>query len=126
MASPTNSIKRSITPRILNAKKDGKEKVESRFIKEVRNILLKKSQKELIVNPKKSGNPHTIYDVDNLIVGLAIIHTKFGEGHIVRIESDRVILQFGEIQKTLAIEMLLVKGYLAKNMTSVPLVPIVK
>lgn len=108
------------------ATKDGKEKVESRFIKEVRSILLKQSQKELIINKPEPENPHTIRDVSGLIVGLTIIHTKFGEGHIVRIESDRVILQFGESQKKLSIQMMIDKGYLAKKMTLDLVSPIVK
>lgn len=106
--------------------KDGKEKVESRFIKEVRSILLKQSKKELIINKPEPKNPHTIHDVSGLIVGLIIIHTKFGEGHIVRIESDRVILQFGELQKILSIQMMIDKGYLAKKMTQDLVSPIVK
>jgi DNA helicase-2/ATP-dependent DNA helicase PcrA len=107
--------------------KDGKEKTESRFVSEVRSILLKnKKQQELAMYQKEHANPNTIYEVSELIAGLAIIHTKFGEGHIVRIKSDRVILQFEDIQKELSIQMIIDKGLLAKNIPLTVKHPIVK
>ncbi len=107
--------------------KDGKEKIESRFVSEVRSILLKnKKQQELAIYQKEHANPNTIYEASELIVGLAIIHTKFGEGHIVRIKSDRAILQFEDIQKELSIQMIIDKGLLAKNIPLTVKHPIVK
>lgn len=107
--------------------KDGKEKTESRFVSEVRSILLKnKKQQELAIYQKEHANPNTIYEVNELIAGLAIIHTKFGEGHIVRIKSDRAILQFEDIQKELSIQMIIDKGLLAKNIPLAVKHPIVK
>ncbi|MGB2993315.1 MAG: ATP-dependent helicase [Paenisporosarcina sp.] len=107
--------------------KDGKEKTESRFVSEVRSILLKnKKQQELAIYQKEHANPNTIYEVSELIAGLAIIHTKFGEGHIVRIKSDRVILQFEDIQKELSIQMIIDKGLLAINIPLSVKQPIVK
>lgn len=107
--------------------KDGKEKTESRFVSEVRSILLKnKKQQELAIYQKEHAKPNTIYEVSELIAGLAIIHTKFGEGHIVRIKSDRVILQFEDIQKELSIQMIIDKGLLAKSIPLTVKHPIVK
>jgi DNA helicase II / ATP-dependent DNA helicase PcrA len=109
------------------AEKDGKEKTESRFVSEVRSILLKnKKLQELAIYQKEHANPNTIYEVSELTTGLAIIHTKFGEGHIVRIKSDRAILQFEDIQKELSIQMIIDKGLLAKNIPLKVVHPIVR
>ncbi|PUB13988.1 ATP-dependent helicase [Paenisporosarcina sp. OV554] len=109
------------------AEKDGKEKTESRFVSEVRSILLKnKKQQELAIYQKEHANPNTIYQVSELTAGLAIVHTKFGEGHIVRIKSDRAILQFEDNQKELSIQMIIDKGLLAKNIPLKVVHPIVR
>jgi DNA helicase II / ATP-dependent DNA helicase PcrA len=109
------------------AEKDGKEKTESRFVSEVRSILLKnKKLQELAIYQKEHANPNTIYELSELTTGLAIIHTKFGEGHIVRIKSDRAILQFEDIQKELSIQMIIDKGLLAKNIPLKVVHPIVR
>ncbi|MFC6040205.1 ATP-dependent helicase [Paenisporosarcina macmurdoensis] len=107
--------------------KDGKDKTESRFVSEVRSIILKnKKQQEQAIYQKEHAHPHTIYEANALTVGLAIVHTKFGEGHIVRIKSDRVILQFADTQKELSIQMILDKALLAKNIPLEQGKPIVK
>ncbi|WP_342541678.1 ATP-dependent helicase [Paenisporosarcina sp. FSL H8-0542] len=109
------------------AEKDGKEKVESRFISEVRSILLKNSkQSEAVTKQVDPENPNTIREIREMTVGLKIVHKKFGEGHIVQLKSDRIILRFGETQKELAIQMILDKGLLAKDIKAVPKDLIVK
>jgi len=98
------------------ASKDGKDKNESRFISEIRSIVLKKLNEEVKVKESiEPYNPNTIKQVEELSVGLAIAHKKFGEGHIISLNSDRVVLQFREVQKELAVKMVVDKGLLAKN-----------
>ncbi|WP_075617748.1 ATP-dependent helicase [Paenisporosarcina indica] len=98
------------------ASKDGKDKSESRFISEVRNIVLKKLNKEVKVKEStEPANPNTIQQVEELSVGLAIVHKTFGEGHIISLNNDRIILKFREVQKELAVNMVVDKGLLAKN-----------
>ena len=96
--------------------KDGKDKNESRFMGEVRSILMK-TELEDQTNKKNMAteNPFTIRTKIELKIGLQVVHKKFGEGKIISIADDRVKLQFGEAQKELAIRMILDKGLLAKN-----------
>jgi len=99
------------------ASKDGKDKSESRFISEVRSILLKsKREVESVKKQKELQNPHTIRHLKGFTIGLPVVHKKFGEGHIKHIENDRVTLQFGDVQKELSIQMIIDKGLMAKRM----------
>jgi len=102
------------------AEKDGKEKVESRFISEVRGILLKNA-KQLATLKEQSvlENPNIIRKVSDMKVGQEIVHKKFGVGHIVQIKPDRLVLQFDETSKELVTQTILDNGLIAKN---VPLV----
>ena len=98
------------------ATKDGKEKVESRFVSEVRSIMRnnKSIQNESLKHIAKL-DPNTIQSAGDLNVGQEIQHTKFGKGAIIRIESDRAIIKFGPVEKELSLKMLLEKGLLKKS-----------
>ena len=99
------------------ASKDGKDKSESRFISEVRSILLKSKREEKTVKQQEEHkNPHAIRHLEGFTIDLPIVHKKFGEGYIVQIEEDRVTLQFGDVQKELSIWMIIDKGLVAKRM----------
>lgn len=98
------------------ASKDGKDKSESRFISEVRSIVLKKKSGEVKVEESTEPDPHTIRQVGELTVGLSIAHKKFGEGQIIGLKSDRVVLQFGGVQKELSIDTVIDRGLLAKTL----------
>ncbi|MGB3261844.1 ATP-dependent helicase [Paenisporosarcina sp.] len=99
------------------AEKDGKEKVESRFISEVRGIFLKNAkQLETLKEQSEPENPNTIRKVSEMKVGIEIVHKKFGVGHIVQIKSDRLVLQFGGTTKELVTQTILDNGLIAKNL----------
>jgi DNA helicase-2/ATP-dependent DNA helicase PcrA len=99
------------------AEKDGKEKVESRFISEVRGILLKNAkQLETLKEQSEPVNQNTIRKVSEMKVGIEIVHKKFGIGHIVQIKPDRLVLQFGGTTKELVTQTILDNGLIAKNL----------
>ncbi|MGE6488768.1 ATP-dependent helicase [Paenisporosarcina sp. NPDC076898] len=99
------------------AEKDGKEKVESRFISEVRGILLKNAkQPENLKEQTEPEDPNTIRKASEMKVGLEIVHKKFGVGQIVQIKPDRLVLQFGETSKELVTQTILDNGLIAKNL----------
>lgn len=100
------------------ATKDGKDKVESKFISEVRSILLKnKIQEELVIEHNLPKNSNAISRISELVIGLTIFHMKLGKGQILRIQGDRVTIQFADQQKELLSQLLIDKGLLLKNMS---------
>lgn len=97
------------------ATKDGKDKLESRFVSEVRSIMLNnKSRQNAPLKNVAKLDPNAIQSADDLKVGQDIQHTKFGKGAIIRIERDRAIIKFGSVEKELSLNMLLEKGLLIK------------
>ena len=92
---------------------EGKSKEDSRFLNEVRGLLLKPGQaknKPTEVSVSKMGipvNPNGIIDSGELTVGTHVLHRVFGQGEIIAIEGNKLIIQFNEMQKELDIETVL-------------------
>lgn len=89
---------------------EGKPKEDSRFLNEVRGLLLKpgkakKEQKPVKVTKASIElNPNGIQDSGELEVGKAVKHRVFGQGKIIRRDGDEIHIQFGEIEKRLDLE----------------------
>jgi DNA helicase-2/ATP-dependent DNA helicase PcrA len=92
---------------------EGKPKEDSKFLNEVRNLLLKpgeakKNQKPVkITKASIAINPNGIQDSDELVVGTAVKHRVFGNGEIIRREGDEIHIQFGEVEKRLDLDTIL-------------------
>jgi DNA helicase-2/ATP-dependent DNA helicase PcrA len=92
---------------------EGKPKEDSRFLNEVRSLLLKPGEAKKVQKPVKitkasiALNPDGIQDGDELTVGTAVKHRVFGQGEIIRREGDEVHIQFGKIEKRLDLETVL-------------------
>ncbi|NYF25503.1 ATP-dependent helicase [Sporosarcina sp. JAI121] len=89
---------------------EGKPKEDSRFLNEVRGLLLKPGEAQKEQKPvkiKKASiplNPDGIKDSEELAVGTAVKHRVFGQGEIIRREGDEIHIQFGKIEKKLDLE----------------------
>lgn len=94
--------------------KDDKEKIESRFVSEVRGIVTKQ-EKSIEVLEKQRVNPNLIMDSELLVKGLLVIHPTFGEGQVVQVTEERVLLQFKNQQKELFIATCIEKGLLTRS-----------
>jgi len=92
---------------------EGKPKEDSRFLNEVRSLLLKpgeanKEQKPMkITKAEIELNPNGIQDSDELKVGTAVKHRVFGHGEIIRREGEEIHIQFGKIEKRLDLDTVL-------------------
>jgi DNA helicase-2/ATP-dependent DNA helicase PcrA len=92
---------------------EGKPKEDSKFLNEVRNLLLKpgeakKNQKPVkITKASIAINPNGIQDSYELVVGTAVKHRVFGNGEIIRREGDEIHIQFGEVEKRLDLDTIL-------------------
>ena len=92
---------------------EGKTKEDSRFLNEVRSLLLKpgeavKEQKPMkITKAEIELNPDGIQDSDELKVGAAVKHRVFGYGEIIRREGEEIHIQFGKIEKRLDLDTVL-------------------
>lgn len=93
--------------------KDDKDKVESRFVSEVRGILVKQV-KSLEIAEKQKENPNAIKETHLLVKGLSIHHQTFGEGQVIQVTEDRVLLKFENQQKELLIATCIEKGLLSR------------
>ena len=92
---------------------EGKSKEDSRFVNEVRGLLLKPSKvgdEQGLVKVSKSSipvNPNGIDDSDELVVGAMVKHRVFGQGEITMRDGNEIYIQFGEIEKRLDLETVL-------------------
>ncbi|WP_342537708.1 ATP-dependent helicase [Sporosarcina sp. FSL K6-1540] len=92
---------------------EGKLKEDSRFLNEVRGLLLKpgeanKEQKPVKIKKASIAlNPDGIQDSDELAVGTAVKHRVFGQGEVTRRDGDEIHIQFGKIEKRLDLETVL-------------------
>ena len=92
---------------------EGKPKEDSRFLNEVRGLLLKPGEAEKEQKPVKitkatiALNPDGIQDSDELVVGTAVKHRVFGQGEIIQRDGDEIHIQFGKIEKRLDLETVL-------------------
>lgn len=90
----------------------GKLKDDSRFVNEVRGLLLKsnpaKTSTKKVLNGKSIPiNPAGIKQNDELTVGTKVIHRVFGKGEIIDFQDDRLTIQFKETKKELDVETVL-------------------
>ena len=92
---------------------EGKPKEDSRFLNEVRGLLLKPSE---VTNEKKPVkvtkasiplNPNGIHSRDELAVGTVVKHRVFGQGEIRERDGNEILIQFGEMEKRLDLETVL-------------------
>lgn len=94
---------------------EGKSKEDSRFLNEVRGLLLKPSEK---IEGKSTGtgkvngaaipiNPDGIREDIELVVGMPVIHRVFGQGKIITLDNNRMTIQFSEIEKEFDVETVL-------------------
>ena len=92
---------------------EGKPKEDSRFLNEVRGLLLKPGEAKKEQKPVKitkasiALNPDGIQDSDELTVGTAVKHRVFGNGEIIRRDGDEIHIQFGKVEKRLDLETVL-------------------
>ncbi|MBD7907771.1 ATP-dependent helicase [Sporosarcina gallistercoris] len=101
---------------------DGKSKEDSKFVNEVRGILLPKrtdstkqksslvktAPKSVAVNPNGIGNP------DHLTKGTLVKHRVFGKGEIVDVSTETIEIRFAAATKRLALQPVLEKRMLEK------------
>lgn len=90
---------------------NGKYKEDSRFLNEVRGIIMKPEEKEV---PKLKEadlttlpDPDGISDRSGLSIGMHVLHRVFGRGVINGINEEEIRIQFGEAEKRLSFETIL-------------------
>ncbi|WP_252503878.1 ATP-dependent helicase [Sporosarcina sp. Marseille-Q4943] len=90
---------------------NGKTKEDSRFLNEVRGILMKPEEKsnEKLKKADLSTlpDPDGIADRTELSVGMHVLHRVFGRGIINAIGEENIRIQFGETEKQLLLETIL-------------------
>ncbi|MDW0115014.1 ATP-dependent helicase [Sporosarcina saromensis] len=98
---------------------NGKSKEDSRFVNEVRGILMKPEdriiEKEKLMKRKKvneADNPNGISERGKLAVGMPVSHRVFGRGTIVDIGEADIHIQFEKSEKRLSLEMILTRRLL--------------
>lgn len=100
---------------------EGKSKEDSRFLNEVRGLLLKPG--EVINKPRSVNfsnirqttipvNPNGIKENDKLIVGMIVKHIVFGNGEITKREGSDITIQFEKEEKKFDLKILLLRGFL--------------
>lgn len=99
---------------------DGKQKEDSKFVNEVRGILLPKLKKSLSRNESTSVqapksvpiNPHGISDRNLLAQGTLVKHRIFGKGQILEVSDESIEIRFTSATKRLALQPVLEKRML--------------
>lgn len=92
---------------------EGKTKEDSRFLNEVRGLLLKPSKmgtEQASVKVSKTSiplNPNGIDNSDELVVGVMVKHRVFGQGEITVRDGNEIHIQFGDMEKRLDLETVL-------------------
>lgn len=95
---------------------EGKPKEDSRFLNEVRRLLVKPSEKakgntqadkKKIENVSVPVNPAGIHERDELAVGLLVSHRVFGRGEVIELDEKRLKIQFAKMEKELDIDTVL-------------------
>lgn len=90
---------------------NGKPKEDSRFLNEVRGILMKPEQTQLSKTKKVDHsipqNLDGISERNKLSVGMSISHRVFGRGVILEIGETDIRIQFDKTEKRLSLEMIL-------------------
>ena len=101
----------------------GKSEEDSRFLYEVRRLLVK--PKELTDNPKPVQmsnkinvkvpiNPNGIQTSQGLAVGMSVKHRVFGLGEINDLQDQEISIQFPKMEKRFDLETILSLGLLEK------------
>ncbi|REB06391.1 ATP-dependent helicase [Sporosarcina sp. BI001-red] len=99
---------------------DGKSKEDSKFVNEVRGILLPKrkdSSKQASSLAKKAPksvaiNPNGIGDLKRLTTGTLVKHRVFGKGEIIEVSTESIEIRFASATKRLALQPVLEKRML--------------
>ncbi|MCZ2257707.1 ATP-dependent helicase [Sporosarcina sp. G11-34] len=92
---------------------EGKSKEDSRFLNEVRGLLIKPGEaksepaKPSVTKLGIAINPNGIANSSELKVGANVVHRVFGKGVIIASEANRLVIQFEKMQKELDIETVL-------------------
>ncbi|MDN4607818.1 ATP-dependent helicase [Sporosarcina highlanderae] len=99
-------------------KQNGKTKEDSRFVNEVRGLLMKPEERKMgklkKVQPSIPLDPDGIHDSNELYKDMHVIHRVFGRGIVVEIGEAEIRLQFGENEKRLSLETVLSRRLLKK------------
>ncbi|WP_339254672.1 ATP-dependent helicase [Sporosarcina sp. FSL W8-0480] len=99
-------------------KQNGKTKEDSRFVNEVRGIVMKPEERKMEklkkVEPSIPIDPDGIHDLNELYKDLHVIHRVFGRGVVLEVGEADIRLQFGENEKRLSLEMVLSRRLLKK------------
>ena len=97
---------------------NGKTKEDSRFLNEVRGILMKPEEKKAEILKKADlstlPDPDGIGDRTGLSVGIHVLHRVFGRGIVNEIGEEDIRIQFGETEKRLSLETILLRRLLKK------------
>lgn len=97
---------------------NGKPKDDSRFLNEVRGILMKPEKKN--TEKLKKADLSTLPDPDGianrteLSVGMHVVHRVFGRGVINGIGEENIQIQFGQNEKQLLLETILLRRLLKR------------
>ncbi|CAM3248284.1 ATP-dependent helicase [Filibacter tadaridae] len=97
---------------------EGKSKEDSKFVNEVRSLLLKPNKLQKEQQPVREAkasiplNPNGIQDKKELTVGTIVMHRVFGQGEITKQQGREIHIQFGKVEKRLDIEFVLSKRLL--------------
>lgn len=99
-------------------KQNGKSKEDSRFVNEVRGIVMKPEERKMEklkkVQPSIPLDPDGIQDPNDLYREMHVIHHVFGRGIVREIDETEIRIQFGENEKRLSLEMVLSRRLLKK------------
>ncbi|GEN83892.1 DNA helicase [Sporosarcina luteola] len=97
-------------------KQNGKTKEDSRFVNEVRGILMKpeeqKVEKLTKANLSIPMDPDGIHNRNELSEGMHVNHRVFGKGVVQEIGEEDIRIQFGENEKRLSLETILLRRLL--------------
>lgn len=102
---------------------DGKTKEDSRFVNEVRSLLLHTtpkqksaaSQKVRVGKAEVPLNPNGIQHKTDLVVGMNVQHRVFGNGEITKQEGNEITIQFDKMEKRLDVDTILSLRLLEKT-----------
>jgi DNA helicase-2/ATP-dependent DNA helicase PcrA len=105
---------------ITYTERGGEKAVESSFVTALKHIVHPQKERHQATQyaahqaakPKLVRHPNSVTSRDQLRVQLAVTHTTFGAGTIVELDEERIVIQFAEESKRLALAPCLDNGLL--------------
>lgn len=95
---------------------EGKNKEDSRFVNEVRGLLLKPKELEAQIESGQVSattkvsipiNPNGIKSSNEITIGMLVKHRVFGQGEIISREGKEIHIQFDNMMRKLDLETVL-------------------